>query len=171
MNQIEMALIFDFVPPTSAKQLIVKVIHNEWLDRWIAERHYLGYTPPGARLRLAVYHDGQCVGGMLWGRPAARHYDQFSTLELTRMFLDDVCPRNSESRCLGQATKIIRKQLPEVETLLSYSDPSYGHKGTIYKAAGWKQSGETEGGAWNDRNGKGRMNVATGAKVRWKLAL
>lgn len=136
MEQLKLELNFNTTLITSAKQIQMKIVNSEWIDRWISDLHYLGKTPPGARLRLAFYHDGVCVGGMLWGRPAARSYDQFQVLELTRMYLEDVCPRNSESRCIGMATRLIKKLLPEVHALLSYSDPAYGHTGTIYRAAG-----------------------------------
>jgi hypothetical protein len=155
--------------------LQLKIINSEWIDEWIAERHYLGYTPCGARLRLAVYHEGQCVGGMLWGRPTAREYDQFRMLELTRMYLEDLCPKNSESRCLALATKIIRAQLPEIHTLISYSDPTYGHTGIIYKAAGWKYDGETKGRQWKrygeERGEMRRQARIVSNKIRWKKEL
>ncbi len=77
MEQLSLSLVFDSTPLTSAKQLQLRIINSQWIDEWIAERHYLEYSPCGARLRLAVYHDGQCVGGMLWGRPTARAYGQF----------------------------------------------------------------------------------------------
>jgi hypothetical protein len=167
MEQLKLDLDFNLTPITSAKQIEIKVIKSTWIDEWIAAKHYLCCTPPGSRLRLAFYHDNICVGGMLWGRPAARSYEPFQVLELTRMFLDDICPRNSESRCIGMATKLIRKLFPEVHTLLSYSDPAYGHTGTIYRAVGWSYSGETKGKAWNDRNGIERKNVSISKKIRW----
>lgn len=167
IRQLKLDVDFNLTPITSAKQIEMKVINSEWIDEWISARHYLGTTPPGARLRLAFYHEGVCVGGMLWGRPAARAYNQFQTLELTRMFLDDVCPRNSESRCIGMAIKLIRKKFSEVHTLVSYSDPAYGHTGIIYRASGWVHSGETMGKAWNGRNGVERRNISTSKKVRW----
>jgi hypothetical protein len=155
----------------SAKELEVKQVYGTWLDEWIAQRHYLGYAPAGARLRLAVYHNGRCVGGMLWDRPIARHIDQWTVLELTRMYLLDECPRNSESRCLGLATRMIRRLFPEVRQLIAYSDPSYGHQGTIYKAAGWVFDGVTVGKEWTPRNGVLRRNKATGPKLRWVKVL
>jgi hypothetical protein len=171
MEQLKLDLNFNLTPITSAKQIEMKIINSEWIDRWIAERHYLGSTPPGSRLRLAFYHDNVCVGGMLWGRPAARAYEPFQVLELTRMYLDDICPRNSESRCIGMATKLIRKLFPEVHTLLSYSDPAHGHTGTIYRAAGWKQAGETQGKAWTNWKGVQRNNVSISKKARWMKEL
>lgn len=154
--------------PTSPKQLQIEVVFGEWLDRWISERHYLGYCGPGSRLRLAVYFDGVIVGGMLWGRPVARALDQVRTMELTRMYLTDECPKNSESRCIAVATRIIRQRFPEVTTLIAYSDPKAGHDGTIYKAAGWEFAGMTEGRPWAQRpDGRKRKNRAVGSKMRW----
>lgn len=171
MEQLKLDINFNLTPITSAKKIRMKQVNKEWIDEWISERHYLGTTPPGARLRLAFFHEGICVGGMLWGRLTARAYESFQTLELTRMFLDDACPRNSESRCIGMATKLIKKLFPEMHTLYSYSDPAYGHTGTIYRAAGWSNSGKTKGKAWNGRNGIERKNVSTSKKVRWMKKL
>jgi len=162
-----LGLCFKDKPILFPKQLQLRPVHGEWIDRWIATHHYLGYSPPGARLRIAVYYDGRCVGGMLFGRPIARNIDQWTTLELTRMYLLDECPRNSESRCLGQAAKMIRQMFPEVKQLIAYSDPSYGHQGTIYKAAGWVFDGMTTGGAWIRSDGAPRRNKATSPKLKW----
>lgn len=165
---------FDSDPPapTSSKSLIVRPVHGDWLARWIAERHYLGYSPAGARLRLAVYFEGNLVGGMLWERPAARALDQVQTLELSRMYLKDACPKNSESRVLAVATRIIRAELPGVSTLIAYADPAHGHSGTIYKAAGWEFAGETKPRPWSQRpDGRHRRNASVGPKLRWILRL
>lgn len=171
MEQLKLDLDFNLTPITSAKQIEMKIVNKEWIDGWISERHYLGRTPPGARLRLAFFHEGVCVGGMLWGRPTARAYDQFHMLELTRMYLDDICPRNSESRCIGLATKLIRKLFPEVHTLISYSDPAYGHTGTIYRAAGWQINGETKGRQWvrygTEQEKDRREAHIVSNKIRW----
>lgn len=158
---------FDVSPILSPMDLEIKEIHRIWLDGWIAQRHYLGYAPAGARLRLAVYHNGACVGGLLFGRPSARLIDQWASLELTRMYLLDECPRNSESRCLGFAARYIKRHMPDVKQLIAYSDPSYGHLGTIYKAAGWTLSGTTAGREWHHSDGKPRRNKATGPKLKW----
>jgi hypothetical protein len=171
MEQLKLDLDFNLTPIISAKQIEMKIINSEWIDQYIADRHYLGSTPPGSRLRLAFFHEGVFVGGMLWGRPAARAYEPFQILELTRMYLDDTCPRNSESRCIGLATKLIIKLFPGVHTLLSYSDPVYGHTGTIYRATGWSYSGDTIGKAWTNWKGVLRNNISTSKKARWMKEL
>jgi hypothetical protein len=55
MQQLKLDLNFNLSPITSAKQIEMKIINSEWIDRWISERHYLGCAPPGSRLRLASF--------------------------------------------------------------------------------------------------------------------
>jgi hypothetical protein len=50
------------------KQLAIQPCHNKSLDRWIAERHYLGYVPCGARLRLWVLNKRRDVIGAIVSR-------------------------------------------------------------------------------------------------------
>jgi hypothetical protein len=59
---------------------------------------------------------------------------------LTRLWLSDELPRNSESRVLGIITRSIKKNT-NLKFLMAYSDPSAGHVGTIYQACGWLYTG------------------------------
>jgi len=113
----------------------LEVCHSVEVDKWIAERHYLKSTPAGAKLRLWVKdEDGNIIGAMMWGRPTARIYDQERILELTRFFMIDDTEPFAESKALAMARKLIRKRLPQVKGLISYSSVGEGHKGTIYEA-------------------------------------
>lgn len=58
-------------------------------------------------------------------------------LELNRMAFSDRLPRNSESRCIAVAFKLIRKHYPHIEWVLSYSDGAQCGDGTIYRASGF----------------------------------
>lgn len=51
------------------------------------------------------------------------------------MWLSDVPPRNSESRSLAVATRIIRKRYPTILLLLTYCHED--DKASSYKGAGW----------------------------------
>lgn len=59
-------------------------------------------------------------------------------LELNRMAFSDLLPRNSESRALSVAIKLIRKNAPHVAWILSFSDGTLCGDGTIYRASGFK---------------------------------
>ena len=58
-------------------------------------------------------------------------------LELNRMAFTDVLPRNSESRALGVAFRLIRKHYPHIKWILSFSDATQCGDGTIYRASGF----------------------------------
>lgn len=139
--------------------------HKTDIDTYIIEHHYLHSAPAGARLRLWVKDDsGSIIGAMMWGRPTARTYDYSRILELTRLYLVDDTERCMESKAIGMARKYIRKHLPEIHGLISYSSTGEGHRGTIYLADGWFAVGRTKAKAWNKN---GRKNIDTSEKIRW----
>jgi hypothetical protein len=66
--------------------------------------------------------------------------------ELARLWIDDNVPRNAETWFIAQSVKIVRRRFPGLSYLVSYADPSAGHRGTIYKAANWTADGMTDAG-------------------------
>lgn len=141
------------------KNLRLEVCHSKELDRWIIENHYLHSAPAGAKLRIWVLDDaGTKIGAMMWGRTTARTYDKDRILELTRMHMIDDTDPFVESKALGMARKLIRKQLPQVKGLIAYSSTGEKHKGTVYLADGWFAVGLTAAKAWNKQ---GRKNMGT----------
>jgi hypothetical protein len=135
---------------------------------FVAEHHYLGYAPCGGRLFLGVFAAGRMVGALMLGRPTARNEDQVSTLELTRMVLAPECGRNSESRVLGVAARLVRARFPGVRRLIAYSDLACGHSGTVYAAADWRRVGVTQAGSWA-LSRPGRRAMRPSSKVKWEL--
>jgi hypothetical protein len=138
------------------------------LKTWIAARHYLHCCPPGA-VCLYEFADGaRVIGGMLIGRPCAKSYDADRILQLHRMFFVDETDPFVESQALKQMRKHIRVWFPQIRGVLSYSDPSQGHQGTVYDADNWCPLGftrEPSGLGWNSRNG--RMFAPKTSKMRW----
>ncbi len=64
-------------------------------------------------------------------------------MTLSRMWLSDKLPGNSESRVLGVALRALR-QHTAVKFLVTYADPARGHWGTIYQATNWLYTGLSE---------------------------
>lgn len=54
----------------------------------------------------------------------------------------DECPKNTESWFLSKIIWFVRKNT-DFKSVLSYSDKSVGHKGTIYRAENFQFIGET----------------------------
>jgi hypothetical protein len=88
------------------------------------------------------------VGVTLWMPPikpaaiAACPENWRGVLVCSRMVILDEIPTNAESFLLRHSMRFIdRDKWP---CLLSFSDDWQGHKGTIYRAAGWKEAGKTK---------------------------
>lgn len=62
-------------------------------------------------------------------------------LELNRMAFDDYLPRNSESRCIAQSIRLIKKQAPHIKWIISFADGCQCGDGTIYRASGFILTG------------------------------
>jgi hypothetical protein len=91
--------------------------------------HYLGATGRGF-----AWSDE--YGVLVLAKPTARRLPQDGTwLELVRWCL--VGTKNGGSRQWSQVAKWLRVERPEVTTVVSYSDPSVGHTGALYKACNW----------------------------------
>ena len=138
------------------------------LSAWIAAHHYLGCCPAGF-VNLYEFTEGrELIGGMLLGRPSAQQYNPDKILQLHRMFFIDETERFVESQGLAIMRKHVRVWIPQIKGLLSYSDPSEGHEGTVYEADNWCPLGMTEepwGFGWNSR--EGRKEEKHSKKMRW----
>ena len=62
-------------------------------------------------------------------------------LELNRMAFSDQLPRNSESRALSVAMRLIKKHYPHIEWIISFADGTQCGDGTIYRASGFVLTG------------------------------
>jgi hypothetical protein len=138
------------------------------LKEWIAANHYLQSCPPGF-VQLYEFTDGaRLIGGMLLGRPSAKAYDPDRILQLHRVFFVDDTQPFVESHGLSLMRRHVRDWLPQIRGLLSYSDPTEGHKGTIYEADMWCPLGLTDehrGYGWKSREGRRDQKISK--KMRW----
>lgn len=96
------------------------------------------------------------------------------TLELRRLAICDEAPKNTATRMLAVMRRAIKKRWPHLRRLISYQAVDV-HKGTIYKAGGWKPTGEVVNA--RPQRLKGSRQRATGPlqttsrKRRWEYAL
>jgi hypothetical protein len=96
---------------------------------FLNERHYLGSTQRG----FAWSDD---FGVIVFAKPTARRLPQDGTwLEVVRWCLVGV--PNGGSQQWARAWRAVVASNPEVLTFVSYSDPSVGHTGALYRACNW----------------------------------
>lgn len=149
------------IPPL---QLRVEPVEFTHISPYIREHHYLRNNPSFRQQSFAVFNGWECVGAVVWGSQSGGHGADPAVWELKRFWLREDCGRNSESRVLGYVIRWIKKNRPDIERLISYSDESMGHQGIIYKASGWVNDARLPPSApWH---GKAPTKV-NGWKIRW----
>lgn len=135
-----------------AKDILVKVINKKDSHKFCSKIHYSGKGGATSRLHFGVFLDKKLHGVMQFGSPIDKrkvinlvnteNKKEISKwnemLELNRMAFDDYLPRNSESRALSIAFKLIKKNAPQIKWILSFSDGTQCGDGTIYRASGFK---------------------------------
>ena len=126
------------------------------IARALLERHhYTGSIPGGSVFRFGVFVGIRLQGVIILGAgPAqayrlvegARHRDG---LTLTRVWLSDTLPQNSESKVIGIVLRALKRNT-DLRFIVSYADPARGHVGTIYQAGGWLYTGLSQGSSLCD---------------------
>ena len=129
----------------AAKSIEVKPISAQDANALVRRVHYSGKVVNNSQLHLGVFYNGRLEGAMQFGPSLDKRkmlglvrgtgWNDF--LELNRMAFSDVLPRNSESRALGVAFRLIRKRYPHVKWVVSFADGTQCGDGTIYRAAGF----------------------------------
>ena len=133
------------------KEIIVRVIPAKVATPFVCAHHYSGKIVQNSSLHFGCFLDGRLHGVMSFGPSMDRRLilglvetdnkterEKWNeTIELNRMAFDDYLPRNSESRCLGIAFRLLRKYAPQVKWCISFSDATASGDGTIYRATGF----------------------------------
>lgn len=109
-------------------------------------KHYLKARPAVNVLCLALFYNEIKAGMMIFSLPPKETEKRYNgkVLELSRLFIENELPTNSESFFIAKGIKYIKKNFPEIDFLISYADPSQEHTGQIYKATNWTQDGKTD---------------------------
>jgi len=136
-------------PSTALHSIRVQPIPFIAARRLIVKNHYLHSMPGGTKLVFGALVNGRLSGAIAFGSGPANAYQLVSgttpedCLTLTRLWLSDELPSNSESRVISICLRALKKHT-KVKFLVSYADPSQGHMGTIYQATGWLYTGLSE---------------------------
>lgn len=129
----------------------------------LAEHHYLGPVTRGV-----AWQDGS--GAIIIAAPTARRLP-CHWLELVRWCITTRI-KNAGSGQWSDFVRDLRDLRPDVTTIVSYSDPSQGHTGALYRACNWwwaptwhrLRPPPTGNGAWS----KGQQEAV---KDRWVFPL
>lgn len=137
-----------------AKNIILKPISSKDANALVKRVHYSGKVVQNSQLHIGVFYNGNLEGAMQFGPSLDKRKIQglvsgtlwHEFIELNRMAFSDVLPRNSESRALSIAFKLLRKHAPQLKWVVTFADATQCGDGTIYRAAGFVLTGIKENG-------------------------
>ena len=134
----------------------IQKISSPIANDMVVKSHYL-HRKAQASFAFGLYeidgdNDGlftsdKLVGCIIYGLPASPNVcrgicgeEYFNdVIELTRLWIDDCVGKNGESFLIGNTIKMLDKKI-----IISYSEPDFGHVGTVYQATNWIYTGLTE---------------------------
>jgi len=84
------------------------------------------------------------IGVVTYGTPASRSLQRGlcgdeeanNVMELTRLWIEDETPKNSESYLIANSMKLVEKEI-----IVSYAEVEQGHLGIVYQATNWIYTG------------------------------
>lgn len=129
----------------SAKDLRVAPIAARDANRLVRRLHYSGKVDTRSQLHLGVFLHDRLEGAMQFGPSLDKRksiglvtgtrWNEY--MDLHRLAFSESLPRNSESRALAVAMRLLRKHYPHLKWVLSYADAAQCGDGAIYRAAGF----------------------------------
>lgn len=135
-----------------AKDINIAPISAEAARHTVRMYHYSGKVVNNSQLNFGVFLNDRLEGAMQFGPSMDKSKLQGLVegtawngfLELNRMAFSDRLPRNSESRALSVAMRLIKKHYPHIQWIVSFADAAQCGDGTIYRAAGFVLTGITK---------------------------
>lgn len=129
----------------AAKDIILRPIPASVANAFVRSVHYSGKIVNNSQVHIGVYWQGKLEGAMQFGPSLDKRkliglvegtlWHEF--IELNRLAFSDALPRNSESRALGIALRMLKKHAPQLKWVVSFADATQCGDGTIYRAAGF----------------------------------
>ena len=149
--------LFKFTTPEMNKldlsRVYAKKINYETAARIVKDYHY-AHRVPSIVAAVGLFVDDVLAGCITYGIPPVPNVQRVcgeeyrkNTLELNRLFIFDWAGFNSESWLIGQSFKVLEEQYKKYFVLVSYSDTTQKHVGTIYQATNWLYTGFSAGGS------------------------
>ena len=132
-----------------AKDIILKPITAKEANELVKKLHYSGKVVQNFNIHIGVFLHGKLEGAMQFGSSLDKRkimglvkdtgWNEF--IELNRMAFSEALPRNSESRALGIAMKLLKKFAPHIKWVISFADACQCGDGAIYRASGFVLTG------------------------------
>jgi hypothetical protein len=131
----------------------IKVISYKLAMELVVKHHYLHRKCPCSQAfglfeycenNNDLFSKERIVGCVIYGTPSSSPLrkglcgieESFNVIELTRLWIEDNTPKNTESFLIGNTIKLVNKEI-----VVSYAEIQQGHLGIVYQATNWIYTG------------------------------
>lgn len=118
---------------------------------YIIKNHYSHGCHNAPSPCYGLFDRDELIGVLMFATPCSEnvrasvfgqeHKDK--VIELHRLHILDVTPKNAESWFISRCLKLLKKDKPQIRAVISFSDLTQGHSGVIYKATNAFLCGQT----------------------------
>jgi hypothetical protein len=135
-----------------AKDILLRPIPAAQANDLVKRIHYSGKVVQNSQIHIGVFYDGRLEGAMQFGPSLDKRKIQglvsgtawHEFIELNRMAFSEALPRNSESRAIAIAMRLLKQHAPQIKWVISFADGTQCGDGTIYRASGFVLTGIRE---------------------------
>jgi hypothetical protein len=126
----------------------IKQIDSKSATKMVVENHYL-HRRASTMFAYGLFDDEEMIGCVIYGKPASNALcvgvcgpeESSKVLELTRLWIKDGTPKNTESFLIGRSLKLLPK---DKDIIVSYAEIGAGHIGVVYQATNWIYTGMSD---------------------------
>ena len=150
----EMPNLFDFQNDPDSCDLHKYDVHRIGFKasrEYITKNHYTHGCGASASPCYGLFDGFKLIGVLMFACPCSEDVraslfgedEKDRVVELHRLHILDVTPKNTESWFISRCLKLLVKDRPQTKGVISFSDLTQGHVGTIYKATNAYRCGQT----------------------------
>lgn len=158
----------------------IKRIGCKEAKEYIIKNHYSHGCHNGPSPCYGLFDSQILIGVLMFATPCSEnvrssvfgkeHKD--SVTELHRLHILDVTPKNTESWFISRCLNNLKQDKPQIKAVISFSDTTIGHEGTIYKATNAYRIGQTGSATFYlDTSGRLRHPRQCGKNITTEMAL
>jgi hypothetical protein len=122
---------------------------NYWVDKVptsegkeFVKKHHYSHGIHNGPMTYGLYRDMELIGVCAFANPCSEAVcasvfgleHKRSVTELHRLVIIDDTPKNTESWFIVRALKMLKRDRPQYNAVLSFADATEGHLGVIYQA-------------------------------------
>jgi hypothetical protein len=126
----------------------IEKVTSQEATKMVVENHYL-HRRASAMFCFGLFEQEEMIGCVIYGKPASPSLcvgvcgkeESNNVIELTRLWIKDETPKNTESFFIGRTLRLLPK---DKDIIVSYAEIDAGHVGTVYQATNWIYTGMSD---------------------------